>query len=293
MGKINRRHKYIGTLLFIVLTLGAACAAPVQQTNRKFNELKNLPTQFKFVVLGDNRSGDDVYRNLISMAMEQKPDFIINTGDQIATPGDRKQWANFWELSKVVTVPYFLTVGNHDSHPKVMGSEHTYKEQVDLPGNELYYTFTAGNSLFIVLDSYIGGEEKKITGEQFKWLEGVLANSKEKNKFVFIHHPLYTDTEQGIGRHVGSSLDKFPEDRDRLQALFVTRKVTMVFAGHEHFYLRKTIDGIPHVITGGGGAPLYAKDEDGGFYHYIFVTVDGDKVNAEVVDINGKIRDEF
>jgi hypothetical protein len=73
----------------------------------------------------------------------------------------------------------------------------------------------------------------------------------------------------------------------------VTRKVTMVFAGHEHFYLRQTIDGIPHIITGGGGAPLYAKDEDGGFYHYIFVTVDGDKVKAEVVDINGKIRDEF
>ncbi|MGE5751134.1 MAG: metallophosphoesterase family protein [Nitrospirota bacterium] len=293
MGKINRGHKYIGTLLLIVLTLGSACAAPVQQINRKFTELEKLPQHFNFVVLGDNRSGDDVYRNLISMAMEQKPDFIINTGDQIATPGSREQWANFWELSKVVTVPYFLTVGNHDAHPEVIGSEHTYKEQVDLPGNELYYSFTAGNSLFIVLDSYIGGEEKKITGEQFKWLEGVLADSKEKHKFVFIHHPLYTDNEQRRGKHVGSSLDKFPEDRDRLQALFVKRKVTMVFAGHEHFYLRKTVDGIPHVITGGGGAPLYAKDEDGGFYHYIFVSVDGDKVNAEAVDINGKIRDKF
>jgi len=290
MGKMNRKHKYIGTLLLIVLTLGSACAAPVQQINRKLPELEKLPTQFNFVVLGDNRSGDEVYRNLISMAMEQKPDFIINTGDQIETPGNREQWANFWELSKVVTVPYFLTVGNHDSHPKVMGSERAYKEQVDLP---LYYSFTAGNSLFIVLDSYIGGEEKKITGKQFKWLEGALANSKAKHKFVFLHHPLYTDTEQGIGRHVGSCLDKFPEDRDRLQALFVTWKVTMVFAGHEHFYLRKTVDGIPHVITGGGGATLYAKDEDGGFYHYIFVNVDGDKVNAEVVDINGKIRDKF
>jgi hypothetical protein len=67
----------------------------------------------------------------------------------------------------------------------------------------------------------------------------------------------------------------------------------MVFAGHNHIYLRKTVGGIPHIIAGGGGAPLYAGDEDGGFYHYILMTVDGDKVSGEVVDINGKIRDRF
>jgi len=44
---------------------------------------------------------------------------------------------------------------------------------------------------------------------------------------------------------------------------------------------------------GGGGGPLYAKDEDGGFHHYALVTVDGDKVNGEVMDVNGKIRDTF
>jgi hypothetical protein len=66
-----------------------------------------------------------------------------------------------------------------------------------------------------------------------------------------------------------------------------------VFLGHEHMYLRKTVDGIPHIIAGGGGAPLYAKDEDGGFYHYVLVTVDGEKVSGEVVDVNGKVRDTF
>ena len=35
------------------------------------------------------------------------------------------------------------------------------------------------------------------------------------------------------------------------------------------------------------------KDEDGGFYHFVQVTVDGDKVSAEVVDVNGKVRDRF
>ena len=67
----------------------------------------------------------------------------------------------------------------------------------------------------------------------------------------------------------------------------------MVFTGHDHLYLRKTVDGIPHIIAGGGGAPLYANEKDGGFYHFIVVTVDGDKVSAEVIDIKGKVRDKF
>ena len=159
--------------------------------------LEKIGDKFSFIVIGDNRSGDEVYRKIISMAMERKPAFLINTGDMIATPGSEQEWAKFWEMSKPVTMPYFLTVGNHDAHPKVPGSERKYKEQVDLPGNELYYSFVAGNSLFVVLDSYIDDQEKKITGDQLKWLQEVLAKSDRKHKFVFVHHPLYTGQAQG------------------------------------------------------------------------------------------------
>ena len=142
-----------------------------------------------------------------------------------------------------------------------------------------------------MLDSSIDDQEKKITREQFRWLQGVLANSGQKHKFVFLHHPLYTDPDKG--HHSGDSLDKYPLDRDRLETLFVKARVDAVFAGHEHFYQRKIVDGITYVITGGGGAPMYLKDEDGGFYHFVRVVVDGDKVSAEVIDVNGKIRDSF
>jgi hypothetical protein len=213
----------------------------------------------------------------------------VNTGDQVPDEDDLKDWARFWEMSKPIKVPYFLTVGNHDVNDTK--SELLYKEQVDLPGNELYYSFTAGNALFIVLDSYLTGEQKKITGDQYKWLEGVLAKSTQRYKFIFLHHPLYPDKRNG--RHYGNSLDRYPDDRDKLQALFVKHNVTMVFTGHDHLYLRKTVDGMPHIIAGGGGAPLYAYEKDGGFYHFIVVTVDGDKVSAEVIDINGKVRDKY
>jgi 3',5'-cyclic AMP phosphodiesterase CpdA len=282
-------------LLIFIAAITNGIAVPDQLLQQKLASLEKLSLKFSFVVFGDNRAGDPtcdaVYQEVLAAALERKPAFIVNTGDQIDKPGNIEHWKRFWYLSKNMSVPYFLTVGNHDAHVEVAGSEETYKAQVDLPGNELYYSFVAGNSLFVVLDSYIKGEDKRITGEQFKWLERVLAASTQKHTFVFVHHPLYP--EKGKGKHHGNSLDRYKEDRDRLQALFVKHQVTAVFMGHEHLYLRKTVDGIPHIIAGGGGAPLYAKDEDGGFHHFVSVTVDGEKVSGEVVDVNGKIRDRF
>lgn len=290
-----RSGQVLASVLLGLLWSTVVLAAQEQGIAQKLAVLEKLPAKFSFVVLGDNRAGDPacdaVYQKIIAAALERKPDLLVNTGDEINSPGNLEHWRRFWELSKNVVVPYFTTVGNHDAHIEVPGSEETYKAQVDLPGNELYYSFIAGNSLFIVLDSYIKGEDTRITGEQYAWLEQVLAGAKQRHRFVFVHHPLFP--EPGKGKHHGNSLDRYKPERDRLQALFVKQKVTMVFAGHEHFYLRKTVDGIPHVITGGGGAPLYARDEDGGFHHYVLVTVDGDKVNGEVIDSQGKTRDRF
>ncbi len=289
--RIAESRKFIALIILVLAVAGMVFASQDQQIQQKLAVLEKIHGKFTFIVLGDNRSGDEIYRKLIALAMERKPDLIMNTGDVIATPGSIDDWAKFWEMSRPVTVPYFLAVGNHDMHPKVTGSEKIYKEQVDLPGNELFYSFNTGNSLFIVLDTCIGGQEKKVTGEQYKWLEGVLAGSTQRHKFVFLHHPLYP--EKGRGKHHGNSLDRYPTERDALQALFVRYKVDAVFAGHEHYYLRKAINGVTHVITGGGGAPVYGKEEDGGFYHFVRVTVDRDNVSGEVVDSNGKIRDRF
>ena len=276
-------------ILGIVLSYSSSLAGQDKSTKDGALALEKLQGKFTFVVLGDNRDGKGVYQRLLAKAIERKPDFVINTGDQIDKPGDMEEWAEFWEMSKIVKVPYFLTVGNHDVRDAK--SEEIYREQVDLPGNELYYSFTAGTCLFVVLDSYLTDEHKKITGKQYEWLEGLLSKSTAKHKFIILHHPLYP--EKGQGSHFGDCLDAYPVDRNKLAALLVKHNVGMVFCGHEHYYLRKMVDGIQQVIIGGGGAPLYAGDEKGGYYHYILVTVDGATISAEVVDIDGKIRDTF
>jgi hypothetical protein len=78
-----------------------------------------------------------------------------------------------------------------------------------------------------------------------------------------------------------------------LGALLAKYKVEAVFAGHEHYYERRAVDGVLYIITGGGGAPIYDKEEYGGYNHFVQVTVNGGKVSAEVVDVNGKVRDRF
>jgi 3',5'-cyclic AMP phosphodiesterase CpdA len=286
-----QKGRAISGLALLCLLTGIAFAAQDQQVRLKLSALEKLPRTFGFVVIGDNRTGDDVYRKIIGRVVDRNPSLIVNTGDQITQPGSRDQWQRFWEMSRPVTMPYFLTVGNHDASPGVPGSEDVYREEVDLPGNELYYAVPAGNALFIVLDSCISGEEKRITGKQFAWLEAILAGAKRKHLFVFVHHPLFPDPTRG--RHAGSSLDAYPQERDRLHALFVQYHVTAVFQGHEHVYLRTTRDGIQYITAGGGGAPLYAKDTDGGFHHYVYMTVDGEAVSGEVVDLGGRVRDRF
>jgi 3',5'-cyclic AMP phosphodiesterase CpdA len=283
--------KILPFLLLIILAVSPLFAAQDQQIAQKLAVLEKIQGKFSFIVMGDNRSGDDIYRKIVSLAMGRSPDFVVNTGDMIVTPGNKREWAKFWEMSKPIKVPYFLTVGNHDAYSEMPQSEKIYKQEVDLPGNELYYSFLAGNSLVIVLDSSLDDQEKKITGEQFKWLETVLENSTQKHKFVFLHHPLFTDL--GKGHHAHDSMDKYPESRDRLEALWEKYKVDAVFSGHEHYYEKRTINGVLHIITGGGGAPIYDSEEYGGFNHFVQVTVDGDKVRGEVVDVNGKIRDTF
>ncbi len=286
--KSNLIRALLLTFLIVCLTLVLSLAEAHQPLKQKLDALRKIRGSFSFAVLGDNQSGGDEYRELVKRVMEHTPDFIINTGDMVSS-ARRVFWADFWEKSDLITVPYFLTVGNHDVNDEK--SEKLYKEQVDLPGNELYYSFTVDDSLFIVLDSNIPGQDRKITGEQYKWLEKVLQTSSQKHKFIFVHHPLYP--ERGGGHHYGGSLDKYPKERNRLQRLFAKYGVTIVFTGHEHLYLRKVIDGVTEIITGGGGAALYPGEKKGGFHHFLLITVDLDSVKGEVIDINGKVEDSF
>lgn len=60
---------------------------------------------------------------------------------------------------------------------------------------------------------------------------------------------------------------------------------TFTFAGHIHAYAEATRDGVRYIITGGAGAPLYAREHPQAFYHHVRVTVNGTDVSTEIVEV--------
>jgi predicted phosphodiesterase len=291
-GKLFVLPALLAGMLFLTpyLLHGSTPSIPPQAThlnNQDPSALKKIRAPFRFVVIGDNRTGTAVYGQLVDAIVKESPAFVVSTGDVISDGKNLEEWNEFVRISSPLTMPYFLTPGNHEISGKA--AEAMYKGLVDQPGNKLYYSFEVGDALFIVLDSEEPGKEAKVTGEQYKWLEEQLKGSRDKFKFVFVHRPLYPAKML----HFTACLSRHKDCRDSLECLLEKYKVDVLFAGHEHLYKRQYVCGVTHIITGGGGAPLYASEKEGGFNHYIAITVNDGSASFRVTDIDNRTRDEF
>jgi hypothetical protein len=137
-------------------------------------------------------------------------------------------------------VKFWASLGNHDN-----ASQASYKNWN--MGGQRFYTFRVDDNgpakigaRFFALDSnYM--DQKQLT-----WIESELKKSKSEWKIAFFHHPLYSSG----GKH-GSATDL----RSLVEPLFMANGVTVVFAGHDHFYERiKPQNGIYHFVVGAGGS---------------------------------------
>jgi len=137
-----------------------------------------------------------------------------------------------------------------------------------------------------MLDTEVAKEYAKITGKQLEWLKKVLKASKAKYKFASFHRPMFPP--KGIGHHHKDSLNIHPKLRDELLGLFKKYGVKYVYCGHEHFYNKQDHDGVVQIISGGAGAPLYADEAHGGFYHFLIVKVTKDGIKTTVYKYNKK-----
>jgi len=236
---------------------------------------------FTFVVLGDNR-GDvtgrlrPVFVEILAAVHEEKPAFLLQTGDMIsgyATDDSalRRQWAAYVEGVKAAGLLVFHSPGNHD----IFGADSAaiYREL----WGETWYAFDYGGARFIALDT--STFHNRLGNGQEAWLSAQLGSAAGLRVFVFFHSPLFP-----VDGHRGSSLDKHRADRDRLHALFVRYRdqIKGVYSGHEHVYSFQEKDGVPYYITGGAGAPLYAKPAEGGFNHFLVVRVTAGGVTTEL-----------
>ncbi len=252
--KKERSRSWLILFLPFLLFAFDSYAGSIREVSQNIERVKAVISPLQFAVLGDSRDGEKVYTRLVEKILERKPDFIIHLGDMISKP-DGKEWRQFFDLSRPITVPFFPVAGNHDVGISSRGEE-MYRKQFLLPEGKAYYSFRAGQGFFIILDS----EKGKGGADSFK---------------------------------KGGGMDKYPSDRDQLHQLFAKAKMNAVFAGDDHRYDRREKDGILYIITGGGGAPLHPFKERGGYFHYVWVSVQADRIEGEVVDLEGEVRDQF
>jgi len=275
-------------LIFFLLSFSfiASLAGAIRDINQSIEQVKTLPSSFRFALIGDSRDGDNVYGKLLQAILGRRPNFIIHLGDMIPKPGE-KEWEHFFNLSRSIDIPFFPVVGNHDVGTTPLGEE-IYRKQFVLPRGRTYYSFSVREWFFILLDSEKG--KGRIWNDQLEWLKDILEKSDQHYKWVFLHRPLFLPPDSF---KKGRAMDRFPVERDQLHRLFVNSKVKAVFSGDDHRYDRREKDGLLYIITGGGGAPLHPFKETGGYFHYVWIDVKGGKVRGEVVDLEGRVQDQF
>ncbi len=282
----KRWIKHPAFVLFIVLISSPIHAGSIKEVSQNIEKIKSIEPPFQFAVMGDSRDGEKVYAQLLRTILERKPKFIIHLGDMIPKPHE-KEWKAFFEISKPIDLPFFPVIGNHETSNTRLGEE-MYRNQFFLPGGKTYYAFRTADHLFIVLDSEKG--KGRIINEQLSWLEDMLFSSKEIFKLIFIHRPLFLP----LGSlKTGRAMDRYPFDRDELHRLFLRAGIKAVFAADDHRYDRMGKDKIVYLITGGGGAPIYAFEDQGGYFHYIWISVQKGRMEGEVIDLEGQVRDRF
>lgn len=219
----------------------------------RFHTAPRAGDPLRFVVYGDVRGGHRVHQRIVGAILREAPDFVLATGDLVLRGSDEADWQKFFSIARQLLsgVPYYPVAGNHDMGRA--GDERRRMNEMfalwpgpsDRPAAGHWYSFDVGGVHFVMLDSNAYGAAK-----QLRWLERDLAAARRRKVraiFATAHDGPYSR-----GLHRGN------RKAAQLYAPLLARyKVTMLFSGHDHLYQRGVVKGLPYIVSGGGGAPLY------------------------------------
>jgi acid phosphatase type 7 len=238
----------------------------------------------------DTRPGPRKF--LAQKVAEEKPDVMLLTGDMPFHGGDPADWKVYSEETAVWAqqrLRIYPTVGNHEQTSDRRGMENYFAAypQID---HHLWYSVQLGNVYLITLDT-----ENLLNrgGEQRSWLESQLAHLPPSTDFVFFlfHIPLVSDLQTAfvLGIPDPPTLDL----RHYLEACAARSHAKfVVFNGHIHNYERFEMNGITHVISGGGGArpyPIFIRGDQDLYrartypnFNYVVITLEGKHAEAKM-----------
>ena len=239
--------------------------------------------------------------------------FVVSLGDNIylgeqgavddESGGEDDDWySSFFQPYRyaVARVPFFPTIGNHDTTDTEGSDDRAQMEdnlhlasRFDGPGRSqtgpgLFYSVRVGRDLELVcLDTSMDPEEgihRHFQGPaQRRWLEDVFAEPDVRWRIPFSHHPTYC-----AGPH-------HEDDQEMIEALvplFDRADVRLVLAGHEHNFQVGRVGARTYLLSGAGGkvreetpARLGERGVDGwaAHSHLVLAEVSGEEVRLTPV----------
>jgi hypothetical protein len=227
--------------------------------------LKVAPDDFTFVVLGDSRNGDALFRNALQLAKSFEPLFILHGGDY-SDSGEEAQTARFLRLvnENLPEVPLFVVMGNHENREvfvkKIGPLDFT------LESKRLGLTLVA-----------VDNSDYALRGAERNYLKTRLATAF-RSVFVAMHIPPKTERW---------SWHTFSEGAADLKQILATGRVQGAFFSHMHLFDRSEFGGVPAIVTGGAGAPLYGMGfPDNAVHHIVVVRVKNGKAGYRMVPLS-------
>jgi len=294
------------------------------------------PSEMEFYAFGDqrylNNSNKDEVEKVSEAVMnhEGKKTFILNSGDIVYDGGydfhEHDYWKGYFRndhtRSLLGSMPMLPAPGNHDVQCPTGGyaggdaTNYTryfpYTAVTSDPAS-VYYHRQYGRVNIYSLTSYPMDTDHYCSNTnanyrpkseggtgQYDWLENQLAgsmNDPQQWKIVMMHAPIYSPDPD--------SCNNQKDAKTYLVPLFEKYGVDMFVSGHEHYYARMTVNGIPYLILGGAGGGLSLnsqcqKDKHcNGFdlvinkHHFAYCKLQGDVMTVDVFDDNNDKIETF
>ncbi|MEW6517625.1 MAG: metallophosphoesterase [candidate division FCPU426 bacterium] len=231
---------------------------------------------WKFIMYGDTRTDDAAHRGVLTAITTTSQDyrFLINVGD-VVEDGTRTDLWNVWQQAcddilggtgqLLVPPKYMSAAGNHDAlaSPAGLANWTAYLPgQAAQFGNDgRFFFFDYENARFVILNNY-----ESLSGPQYALLLQAIQTNPHPWLFAVWHQPIF-DFGPKIYEgtiHTTWGVPLYQNGCD------------IIFAGHAHYYVRTlklgldgTLNppldasaGTAQIVTGNGGAPLVAVDEN-------------------------------
>ncbi len=253
-------------------------------------------TALNFTSFGDDRSNPSEHNTVSGQVVnlfKSDPSYQtlnLSVGDLVSNGDSDSTWTTEMFAptltnirTELANISDLSVMGNHE------GSGGLFVRYFPMPfvaGR--YWSFDYGPMHVIMMDQYTSYGSGSA---EYNWLKSDLAGTSKKWKVIVLHEPGWSAN----GGHADNTTIQ-----SVYEPLFEQYNVALVLGGHNHYYARAMVNGIPELTVGTGGAPLYTpasgqanivKTYEG--YGYAKFSISGSTLTGWFISASGSTIDTF